>query len=161
MSGILVAGLGNIFKRDDAFGVEVARRLSARAPEGAKVVDFGVRGLDLVYALLDDYDAAILVDVIRRGGAPGDLYVIEPETESVPEETTVSGHELDPVEALKLAAALGGKRRRVLLVACEPLTFGEEEDESFGLSEPVAASIDSAVDRVAELLRRLRNGEFQ
>ena len=40
-----IAGIGNIFLGDDAFGVEVARRLARRAlPEGVHVVDFGIRG---------------------------------------------------------------------------------------------------------------------
>ncbi len=42
---ILIAGIGNIFLGDDAFGSEVARRLLVKAlPEEVKVVDFGIRG---------------------------------------------------------------------------------------------------------------------
>src|ERR1700734_1751902 len=77
---ILIAGIGNIFLGDDAFGSEVARRLAARPmPDGVKVVDFGIRGFDLTYALLDGSDATILVDATPRGGPPGTLYVIEPD----------------------------------------------------------------------------------
>ena len=77
---ILIAGIGNIFLGDDGFGVEVAQRLLRRQlPDGVRVVDFGIRGYDLAYALLDGYDAAILVDAAARGGEPGTLYVIEPE----------------------------------------------------------------------------------
>ena len=43
------------------------------------MVDFGIRGMDLAYALQDDYDAAVLVDAVPRGEAPGTLYVIEPD----------------------------------------------------------------------------------
>lgn len=60
---ILVAGIGNIFHGDDAFGVEVAARLARRVlPEEVRVVDFGIRGFDLAYALLDGYDVTIMVD---------------------------------------------------------------------------------------------------
>ena len=77
---ILVAGIGNIFLGDDAFGVEVVNRLSRRAlPDSVRVVDYGIRGLDLAYALLDDYDLVILVDAARQGEDPGTLYVLEPE----------------------------------------------------------------------------------
>src|ERR1700758_4827464 len=80
---ILVAGVGNIFLGDDAFGVEVVQRLARRAlPDGVRVVDFGIRGLDLVYALLDGYETVVLVDAAPRGGSPGTLYVLEPEPEA-------------------------------------------------------------------------------
>jgi hydrogenase maturation protease len=74
---ILVAGIGNIFLGDDAFGCEVARILSQRSlPEGVRVRDFGIRSLDLAYAMMEDYDAVILVDASPRGDAPGTLYLI-------------------------------------------------------------------------------------
>ena len=83
MSQILVAGIGNIFKGDDAFGVEVARRLAqSPLPACVKVVDFGIRGIDLTYALLDGYDAAILIDTAKRGAAPGTVSIIAPERPS-------------------------------------------------------------------------------
>src|SRR5690242_16020615 len=77
---ILIAGVGNIFLGDDGFGCEVAGRLARRPlPDGARVIDFGVRSLDLAYALMDGYDLTILVDAVQRGGEPGSLYVIEPD----------------------------------------------------------------------------------
>ena len=73
MARILVAGIGNIFLGDDGFGVEVARRLNAQPPiDGVDVVDFGIRAVHLAYELAGGkYDAAILVDAVPRGGAPG------------------------------------------------------------------------------------------
>ena len=68
----LVAGVGNIFQRDDAFGVEVIRLLAGRPrPAGVKVADFGIRGVHLVYELLDGCDLFVLVDAAQRGCAPG------------------------------------------------------------------------------------------
>ena len=79
---ILIAGIGNIFLGDDGFGSEVARLLSQHPTQsGVHVKDFGIRGLDLAYALLEDFDAVVLVDTTQRGGPPGTLYVIEPEPE--------------------------------------------------------------------------------
>jgi hydrogenase maturation protease len=76
---LLVAGIGNIFLGDDAFGVEVVKRLAQRPlPEGVRVVDFGIRSYDLAYALMDDWDLAILVDALPRGGEAGTVYTVEP-----------------------------------------------------------------------------------
>ena len=77
---ILVAGIGNIFMGDDAFGVEVARQLSGRdLPAGVRVADFGIRGFDLAYALQDGYETTILIDAYPHGDEPGTLYVVEPD----------------------------------------------------------------------------------
>ena len=153
---ILVAGVGNIFNGDDAFGVEVVRRLAQRKlPDGVRAIDFGIRGIDLTYALLDGYGALVLVDAAQRGERPGTISIVEPDAPEPgtpdPEDLMLSPHELDPARVLRLAAALGGGCRRVRLVACEPLTFGGEEG-AMGLSEPVAAAIDAAVETVHGLI---------
>src|SRR5271165_333708 len=121
---ILVAGIGNIFLGDDAFGVEVVRRLSRRKlPDYVRVADYGIRGLDLAYALLDDYDAAILVDAASQGAEPGTLYVLEPETgeaDGGPQTALVEAHGMNPMRVLEMVRAMGGRPRRVLVVGCEP-----------------------------------------
>lgn len=160
MSRILVAGIGNIFKGDDAFGVEVARRLAARSlPSTAKVVDFGIRGIDLTYALLDGCDAAILVDTAKRGETPGTVSIIEPERPSAEELTAedlmLEPHDLDPAKVLRVVTALGGECPRILLVACEPETFGDEEIGAIGLSQAVFDAIDKAADAVERLVGEL------
>ncbi|HVW86384.1 MAG TPA: hydrogenase maturation protease, partial [Bryobacteraceae bacterium] len=126
---ILVAGIGNIFLGDDAFGVEVAQRLIKRNwPEGVRVADYGIRGFDLCYALMDDYDAFILIDAAPRGEAPGTLYSIEIDPEAVGEapvhEPSLDAHALDPLHVLQTVKAMGGRPKRVLLVGCEPQALG-------------------------------------
>lgn len=160
MSQILVAGIGNIFKGDDAFGVEVVQRLAQRplSPD-VTVVDFGIRGIDLTYALMDGYRAAVLVDAMQHGKEPGTVSIVEPEgpsdAEPAPDELMISAHDLDPAKVLRLVTALGGQCRRVLLVACEPATFGDEEEGLMGLSPPVAAAVDHAVAAVEALVGKL------
>jgi hydrogenase maturation protease len=155
---ILVAGIGNVFLGDDGFGVAVADRLARRAlAPGVHVEDYGIRGMDLAYALAG-YDVAVLVDAAPRGGAPGTLYVIEADLADrgvVPE-----AHGMDPVKVLALARQLGELPRRVLVVACEPRTVmtGEEEDVVVELSEPVRAAVDEAVRVVERLLGELGAG---
>lgn len=158
---ILVAGIGNIFLGDDAFGVEVARRLLDRPlPEGVRVVDFGIRGFDLTFAMLEDAAAVILVDAAPRGEPPGTLYVIEPEPnesdEPEPGELLIDPHSMDPGRVLRLVRALGGRAKRVLLVGCEPMIVGTDEDFVSGLSEPVQSAVDEAVRMVESLVREIR-----
>jgi hydrogenase maturation protease len=161
---VLVAGVGNIFLGDDAFGVEVAARLqSRRPPDEARVVDFGVRGLDLAYALLDGYEAVILVDATQRGGPPGTLYILELDVDATAgtdgPEPSIEGHSLDPVRVFRLVRAMGGEVGRILLVGCEPSPFGESDDMRDGLSEAVCRAVDEAVVVVESLVERLLRGE--
>jgi hydrogenase maturation protease len=157
---ILVAGIGNIFLGDDAFGVEVAQRLARRPlPQGVRVVDFGIRGLDLAYALLDGYEAVVLVDATPRGGLPGTLYVLEPEVGPDPAPADVAPlvepHNLSPARVLQLVAALGGHVRHLVVVGCEPMLPAGEEDFATEMSAPVRAAVDRAVVLVESLVTRL------
>ncbi len=160
---ILVAGIGNIFLGDDGFGVEVANRLSGRSfPEGVRVVDFGIRGFDLAYALMDAPDVTILVDACPRGGTPGSVYVIEPDLTDLDriQSAPVEGHSMNPMSVLRLANSMGGHLKRILLVGCEPEFLGGEEGH-MGLSGPVAAAVDEAVTTIESLIQRILSGELQ
>jgi len=158
---ILVAGVGNIFLGDDAFGVEVVRRLaSGPLPPGTVVRDFGVRGFDLACALQDGYDAVVLVDATRRGGPAGSLYVIEPQcgpTSATSAHTeALQPHALTPAEVFRLVQAMGGRLPPLRLVGCEPATFGADREGEVGLSEPVREAVGGAVRLVVAVVEELR-----
>jgi hydrogenase maturation protease len=169
-SRILIACIGNIFLGDDGFGVEVARRLMGRKirhyPEGVQVIDFGIRGMELAYALLDDgYDVLVLVDAVPRGGSPGTVYLIEPDLSGIsPQQGVEAGrvaldsHSMDPVKVLAFAHTLGARPIRTLLVGCEPSTTSESEgyeEMQMGLSEPVQAAVDEAIKMIDALVDQL------
>ena len=149
----LVAGIGNVFFGDDGFGVEVAARLAAEPlGDSVRVLDAGIRARHLAYELLDGgYDTAILVDAVARGGAPGTVYVIEPESDGVTgvaERQVVDAHSMTPDTVLTFLRQLGGTRARIVIVGCEPAAM----DEGIGLSPPVAGAVDEAVALVRGLL---------
>ena len=158
---ILIAGVGNIFLGDDAFGVETAHALTQRKlPEGVSVVDYGIRGFDLAYALLDPWDAVILVDALPRGGSPGTLYMLEPDLSTIkdPAEITMNPHGMDPLHVLQLAFSMGEVSAKVYVVGCEPEDFGDELEGRMGLSATVQASIEQAVVMVEDLVGRILAG---
>jgi hydrogenase maturation protease len=151
---ILVAGIGNVFLGDDGFGVALAGRLARRAlPAGVEVVDYGIRGMDLAYALGDGWDAVVLLDATPRGKAPGTLYVIEAQLDDG-DAVAIDAHGMDPVKVLALARELGRPLPRTFVVGCEPLTrmTGEEDEIVADLSEPVRAALDEATRLVASLV---------
>jgi hydrogenase maturation protease len=155
---VLVAGIGNIFFGDDGFGVEVVRRLRERVlPDGVAIVDFGIRGLDLTYALVDGYDAAVLVDALPRGGPPGTLYVLEPDV-ATSDTPSIETHGMEPMKVLRLASALVGRLPVLRIVGCEPAPPEEVGEMAMGLSPTVAAAVPEAVRVVETLVTQLQEG---
>lgn len=160
MKKILIAGVGNIFFGDDGFGVEVARQLlKGELPEEVQVTDFGIRSYDLAYAIMDDYEATILVDTTQRGQPPGTLTLLEPDLSELKmlDGTVVSGHGMNPVRVLHLVQSLGGEPGPLYLVGCEPAVL-EPKDGRLGLSEPVEAAVPKAIDMICSLIRHLLQG---
>lgn len=160
-ASVLVAGIGNIFQGDDAFGVAVAQRLSAlHPPENSRVIDIGIRNIDLAFALLDNYDLTILVDATSRGGEPGTLYTIEIEPSDIPDAcdqtALVNSHELDPVRVLALAKSMGARFRKILLIGCESQIIDCDDTGHIGLSDVVEAAVNPAVAAIRRLVEEFR-----
>ncbi|WP_243716630.1 hydrogenase maturation protease [Actinomadura sp. KC345] len=156
---VLVAGIGNVFHGDDGFGVEVVRRLERRPlPKGVDVTDFGIRGIDLMYALGDGYETVVLVDAAERGHAPGTVSLIEPDAAGGLDfgGVAVDAHGLDPAKVLRLARDNGRAPSRILLVACEPSSRTTDATWEMELSAAVGAAVDEAV----ALIERLLGGEL-
>ncbi len=156
---ILVAGIGNVFSGDDAFGVEVVKKLSQTGlPSEVSVVEFGIRGMDLVYALGDGYDAAILVDAAPLGAEPGTVELIEAADDTF-DRGSIEGHGMHPSEAIALARQIGSVPSRLLVVACQPAAMPSSDEISEALSEPVAAAVDRAAALVIDLIDDLRKSK--
>nr|WP_302622457.1 hydrogenase maturation protease [Streptomyces sp. WMMB 322] len=161
---ILVAGVGNIFMADDAFGPEVVSAMRGRAlPEGVHVADFGIRGMDLAYRLTEGYDVAVLVDAAPRGKEPGTVHLIDPGPPGTPDTAECAlpqAHGMNPVQVLALARQLADGTQdlpRVLVLGCEPSVRmrGDEPDVVVGLSDPVRAAVPVAADMLESLTGEL------
>lgn len=157
---VLIAGIGNIFLGDDGFGSEVAQRLTQRQwPAEVRVVDYGIRGFDLAFALMDGCEAAILVDATPQGGAPGTLYLIDPELSNLtvppPDSLPLETHGMQPLQVFRLVQRLGGRLPRLLIVGCEPGDFGPPDEGRIGLSPPVAAAVEGACAKVESLAEEM------
>jgi len=159
---ILVAGIGNIFLGDDAFGSEVARLLLRRSwPGSIRVEDFGIRGFDLTLALTDGYDTVILIDATPRGGQPGTLYTIEADLSDIddmsPEQAGVETHGMNPVRVLAVSKSMGALFRKIFVIGCEPAleTIDPDGPGEMGLSVPVRQAVEEAVTLIDCLIAQL------
>lgn len=161
LRSILVAGVGNAWLRDDGFGMEVVRALQQRElPEGVSIMDAGTGGLDLAYEVMRGYDALVILDVSQQGGAPGTLYVMEPDEHDVDggieDGQTINPHGMDPQTVLRFVKSIGAWPGRVVVIACEPADVGEM---GWGLSGEVREAVDRAAELVLETVSDLRSPE--
>jgi hydrogenase maturation protease len=162
--GVLVAGVGNIFLGDDAWGVEVVRRLGAdELPDNVHVEDYGIRGAHLAYEILNGYDTVILVDAAPRGEAPGTVYVMEIDPQATAATSddlgetgagVMDAHRMDPASVVALVGSLGGEVGRLLLVGCEP----ESVEEGAELSAAVLGAVPLAIETIKELIEEDAGG---
>jgi hydrogenase maturation protease len=146
-----VAGIGNIFFSDDAFGPEVVRRLAPDSGRGVRVVDYGIRGMHLAYDLLDHDGPLVIVDAVPGPGGPGTIRVLEVGPEDLGA-GALDAHGMNPVAVLANLEVLGGTLPPTYVVGCVPTSV----DEGMGLSAPVAAAVDAGVAAVRRLLADLR-----
>ncbi len=157
---ILIAGIGNAWMRDDAFGGKVAERLEGvELPAGVAASDFGIGGLDLAYEVMRGYSALVLVDVSRQGGEPGTLYVMDADpadVEAIGDGEVISPHGMDPQTVLRFVKTAGGWPAKVVVIACEP---GDVEEMGLGLSPTVEEAVGRAVDLVMETVAELLTDE--
>ena len=162
MSRLLVAGMGNVLRGDDGFGVAVAQRLLQRGPlvPDVRVIEVGIGGIHLVQELMDGYEALIVVDAVERGSAPGTVHLLAadvPDLATWPEveraDFLADMHYTTPTKALTLARALHVLPPKVFILGCQP---AETDAVGIGLSEPVARAVTEAVAMVEEMVGRLR-----
>ena len=157
---ILVAGVGNVLRADDGFGVEVARRLAGLdLPDGVHVVETGIAGIALVQELQDGWDALVVVDAVDHQRPPGTVMIIEPTVVDVHTLSPDARHDLladmhlaTPELAMMLAAALGVLPARRILVGCQ---IADPEAYGQGLSPEVTAAVGVAVVEIRRHLDEL------
>lgn len=168
MTRILIAGMGNVLRRDDGFGVEVARRLAGQSLESYKlpaseadvrIIEVGIGGIHLVQELMDGYDALVIVDAVERGSAPGTTHVLEAEVpdlstwpETARQDFLADMHYTTPSKALILAKALGVLPPKVFIVGCQPV---DSDDLGIGLSAPVEEAAATSIRTIGALIAAL------
>ncbi len=150
---ILIAGVGNVLRADDAFGVEVAHLLEKMEwPEGVRVVETGIGGIALVQELQEGWDALVIIDCVDLGRPPGHLMLILPEVVDVNalsvdqrRDMLADMHLATPERVMMLARALGVLPDKLLMVGCQP-----EDPEAVrqGMSAPVTAAVPRAVQEI-------------
>lgn len=166
MCRVLIAGMGNVLRRDDGFGVEVAKRLSNREEPlvagkhgQVKVIEVGIGGIHLAQELMAGYDLLVVVDAMEQGSAPGTVHILEAEVSDLAEWPEVDRqdfladmHYATPSKALILAKALGCLPPKVFIVGCQP---ADASELGIGLSAPVERAANATIREIEQIVQRL------
>lgn len=151
---ILIAGVGNELRQDDAFGVLLAQKLQQEAilPPSVVVMEIGSAGIHLVQQLFDDYSVLILLDIVKWGGAAGTIHFREVAVKDITllpkeeqNEFLADMHYINPLKALMMAKALNVLPNEVLFLGCES---EEHEEIGIGVSAAVAAAMPAAFQKI-------------
>jgi hydrogenase maturation protease len=143
----LVMGIGNAERGDDAAGLEVARRLRARASQDAVVRECSGQAS----CLLESWRGrprVILIDAASGGGGrPGTIRRFEAHREALPTGLLhASTHSWGVAEAIEMARALGELPPQVVVYAIE--------GRSFGPGRYLSPAVTRAVERVEQRIVR-------
>jgi hydrogenase maturation protease len=140
-SAVLVIGVGNAFRGDDAVGLVVARRLGQR---GVPVREESGEGT----ALMEGWDGAaavFVIDAVHSGAAPGAVHRLDAQARPIPGQFFhYSTHAFGVAEAIELARALGRLPPRLVVYGVEGKSFAAGE----GLSPEVEAAAAQVVERL-------------
>lgn len=146
MKKILIAGIGNIFFGDDAFGCEVVKLLTAqRLPANVKLLESGIKTRDLAFELCENPQLTILIDAVDFGKKAGTILLLELNFDDFPEKISTLSHQSRLEESLSFAKMLGAKAEKIYLLGCQPESLEN-------LSETVKKSIVKAVKIVKNLI---------
>ncbi len=163
---VLVAGVGNRLRADDAFGVVVSHRLmELDLPEGVKVVETGIGGIALVQELQEGYDALVVIDAVDRGRPPGHVMLIELDVPHADDmewgeryDFLADVHLATPSRALIMSKSLGVLPDNLLMVGCQPV---DAETPGIPMSPEVTAACDVAVREVLRHLTELTGVQIE
>ena len=143
---ILVIGIGNAYRRDDAVGLIIARRLKQEFRDQVQVREESGEGV----ALMDSWrnsDAVILLDAVQTGGMPGTVYRLDARAAPIPAHFfRYSTHACGVAEAVELARALDQLPPQLIIYGVE--------GGNFEAGAELTPSVEDAVSEIVERIRR-------
>ena len=158
-----VVGFGNILMGDEGVGVYIIEELQKNySPlttcHSLEFIDGGTAAVDVLLSL-KDVDKLIIVDAVKNGGIPGEIYrfhnPLRGQVFTIPYEDKFSQfrnsemqktslHDLNLVDALKIAEKLGTLPKEIVFIGVEP----KEIEPRMGLSEELGNKIPEIIKTV-------------
>ena len=140
-----VLGIGNVLLKDEGIGCHVVHALEEISLPDVQIMDGGT--CPDVLRLLEDTDKLVIVDAVRGGGVPGQIYRFHLEDVTLEQKPFLSLHDMDLVDNLmlmKLRHSVG----ETVVIGVEP----REIDWGLELSPELQGKMPQIIDAIlAEL----------
>lgn len=157
---ILVAGVGNELRQDDAFGLALIREFEkTQQPDNVTAIEVGIGGIHLVQKLLERYDVLIILDAVEWEGEPGQLFLRETEVGDIADLSKqdqraflADMHYTTPTRALMLAKGVNVLPNKVYILGCKS---EKHDDFAMGMSQKVTDAVPKALAKLNEWIEHL------
>jgi len=141
---MLILGVGNDYRGDDAVGLIVARRLREQLPDDIQIIEQSGEGATLIESW-KNATQAILIDAVQSGATAGTVFRFAAHQQSIPTKFfRYSTHAFSVAEAIELARALNQLPTMLIVYGIEGKNFAA----GVGLSPEVDKVIPEVVDRI-------------
>ena len=143
---ILIVGIGNTYRSDDAVGLCVAQHLKRQTFDCVNVIEESGDGAALMDSWKDS-DAIILMDAVHSGAQPGTIHRFDVHTQTIPTKFFhYSRHAFGVAEAIELARALKQLPQNLIVYGIEGKSF----EAGIGLSLEVEKAVEEVMMRVKQ-----------
>lgn len=152
---ILVIGMGNAYRSDDAAGLVAARRIARRIKEQAteycSVIEHTGEGAALM-ELWKGADRVIVIDAMRSGAAPGNISRFDATLRPLPAAMRRdSTHAFSLPQAVELSRTLQQLPRQLIVYGVEAQNF----EAGTNLSAAIELAVPAVVERVLQELPQI------
>lgn len=125
-----IIGCGNLLLGDEGLGVHLIEYLKKQPLAGdIELIDGGCAGFDLL-PYFDDAQKVVIVDAVKAGGKPADIYKFGPEDFQSDSPARISFHDVTLKEILDIVKRTG-KTPKITVFGVEPksIEWGMELSE--------------------------------
>ena len=140
--GSLVVGVGNVLLRDEGIGCHVAHALEMTPVPDVEVIDGGT--CPDILQLIEGAEKLVIVDAVKGGGMPGQIYRFRPEDITLDQKRVVSLHDMSLVDGLQLMQ-LWHNTGDTVIIGVEPRELSWGLELSPELQEKMPQIIDAVL----------------